>query len=354
MMVIRVDRRHFIAAIGALGVACQARVRGSDLAPHLMTVLGPVALTDTGFTLAHEHVVADLRPWSERAPVEVDRDKILRTVMPYVLQAKHLGCRTIIDCTASNLGRDPRLLQAVARKSGMHIVTTTGLYAAADQQFLPDFAKTATARRFAEMWIDEWTHGIDGSGVRPGLIKLGFNGGALTPVEINLIDAAAETHAKTGLVIGAHVGPWRVPDPGANAFSALQQLDRLESRGVDGSAYIWYHAQNEKQTEHHARAARRGAWVSFDGVAPDSIEAHVGLILNLKSSGVLDHVLVSHDAGWYTIGTKDGGAFKPYSPVFTDLIPRLRQKGFTGDEITRIFVTNPAAAYRIKTRLKAR
>jgi len=345
-----INRRFFLAggaAAGVIGVSAQASATGA----HIMTVLGPLPVADMGFTLSHEHIVADLRPWSERPPVHEDRDKIVSAVMPYVAQAKSLGCRTIIDCTASNLGRDPRVLRAVAAKSGMHITTTTGLYAAADQQFLPDDAKTATVDGLARAWIGEWEKGIDGTGIKPGLIKVGFNGGPLTAIETTLIDAAAVTHARTGLAIGAHVGPWRVPQPGSTALSAMQQLDRLRAHGLDGSAYIWYHAQNEVQTDQHLQAAARGAWISFDGVGPGSIDLHVDLVLRMKAAGRLGQVLVSHDAGWYTIATKDGGVFKPYTPIFTDLIPALKSKGFGDADLAQLFVKNPAQAYQVRKRL---
>ena len=250
------------------------------------------------------------------------------------------------------MGRNPSLLKRLSKASGLNIVTTTGVYAAADQQFLPDYAVTETAQQLADRWIGEWRHGIDGTGVRPGLIKIGINGGELTEVETKIIDAAATAHRATGLTIGAHVGPWRPTPVGYNAQSALGQIDRLDAAAVHASAFIWFHAQNEKDGQTHAEAARRGAWISYDGVAPDTVNQHLALIVQMKAAGLLNHVLVSHDAGWYSIGEPGGGTFRPFTTVFTALVPALKAGGFTNADIETLLVRNPARAYAVRGRLK--
>ena len=83
-------------------------------------------------------------------------------------------------------------------------------------------------------------------GVRPGFIKLGFNGGALSEVERKLIRAGAAAHRATGLTIGAHTGP---------AVAAYEQLAELEAAGVHPSAWIWIHAQNETDPARYNDAA---------------------------------------------------------------------------------------------------
>ena len=97
-------------------------------------------------------------------------------------------------------------------------------------------------------------------------------------------------------------------------------------------------------------AARRGAWISLDGVSPESLGTHLERITTLRDKGLLGRVLVSQDAGWYWVGEPDGGKFRPYDTVFTELIPALRARGFTQAEIDTLFVTNPANAFAIQVR----
>lgn len=109
--------------------------------------------------------------------------------------------------------------------------------------------------------------------MHPGFIKLGFNGGRLTDVERRLIAAAAIAHRETGLTIGAHTGP---------AVSAFEQLAVLESAGVRPSAWIWIHAHQEDDLTQQVKAAGRGAWISFDGVGPDTVAEHVRMVTRLR------------------------------------------------------------------------
>jgi phosphotriesterase-related protein len=200
---------------------------------------------------------------------------------------------------------------------------------------------TDSEASLAQRWIDESRNGIDATGVRPGFIKLGFNGGPLTGAEQKLIRAAAIAHRETGLTIGAHTGP---------AVAAFEQLSILDSAAVHPSAWIWIHAQKEEDPTQHLRAARRGAWVSFDGVGPDSVAAHVKMVTRMRDEGLLHRVLVSHDAGWYHVGEPRGGSFRPFDTVFTAFIPAVRDAGFTDSDIDMLFVKNPANAFSIAVR----
>lgn len=116
------------------------------------------------------------------------------------------------------------------------------------------------------------------------------------------------------------------------------------------SAYIWVHAQNEVEPSHHVRAARSGAWVSFDGFRPGQEDAYVTSIARMREERLLDRVLVSQDAGWYNAGQPRGGEFKPFTPIFTGLIPALREAGFDDADLHTLFVRNPARAFAVRVR----
>ncbi|HEY0506213.1 MAG TPA: hypothetical protein VGD42_22230 [Lysobacter sp.] len=347
-------RREFIAALAAAPFAlalpgCTGSRGATAHAGRVMTVAGPVAPADLGLTLAHEHLYADLRPYAEQVanPLSPDLDEVVEVVLPYLQAIRALGCRTLVDCTATTLGRDPALIRRLSQASGLHMLTVTGAYVAAGGRFIPPYVLQETDEALAARWIGEWNDGIDGTGVRPGLVKLGIEGDPLTDVERKVLRAAARTHLRTGLVIAAHTGPWGEVEPGRNARCAFAQLELLEAAGVAPSAWIWVHAQNEAQGSQHVLAARRGGWVSFDGFRPGQERTYVELIGRMRAERLLDRVLVSQDAGWYNAGQPRGGEFKPFAPLFTALVPALRQAGFDEDDIATVFVRNPARAFAI-------
>jgi len=342
------NRRGFLQAISAATLMnsvmpSRGATRERDAGRYIMTVRGKVAVEDMGTVLTHEHALANFQPYAEwlEAPHAYDREVVIQRVLPHLERIRELGCRTFVDATAVGLGRDPILLRELSRRSRLHLLTVTGNYAAFDYKFLPDYVRTDSVEALADRWIREWHDGIEGTGVRPGFIKLGFNGGALSDVEQKLVHAAAITHRATGLTIGVHTGP---------AVAAYEELAILERAKVDPSAWIWIHAQNENDPARYEDAARRGAWISLDGVSPESLDAHVDRIFGLREKGLLGRVLVSQDAGWYWVGEPDGGKFRPYDTVFTALIPALRARGLTKAEIKTLFVKNPADAFAVRVR----
>lgn len=334
------------AATALLAEGC-ARVgtRGATTtsASRVMTVRGWIDASDTGLTLPHEHALVSFQPYAEwvRQPLAYDRDEVVRVVLPRLRRVRELGCRTFVDATPMNVGRDVVLLRRLSEESGLHVLTPTGNYAARENAFLPPHVFSLTPESLAERWIAEWTDGIDGTGIRPGFIKLGFNGRALSDVERKLIHAAALTHRATGLVIGAHTGP---------AVAALEQLAILERAGVHPSAWIWIHAQGEPDAAQHLAAARRGAWVELDGIDPSSLDRHVEFVMRLRGAGLLDRVLISQDAGWYAVGQRSGHMGRSYEVLFTAFLPALRARGFTAAEIDTLMVRNPASAFAVSVR----
>src|SRR5262249_5621927 len=203
--------------------------------------------------------------------------------LPHLKRVRELGCRTFVECTPAYLGRDPALLKRLAEASGLQVLTNTGYYGAVKGKYLPAHAHTETPDQLAACWLREWKEGIDGTGVWPGFIKIGVDAGPLTAVNRNLVQAAARTHLHSGLTIAAHTG---------DGAAALDELKVLRDEGVGGSAFVWVHAQNEKDAALHARAAEQGAWIEFDGVGPKTIDRHVELVKTMKLHGHLGRALL--------------------------------------------------------------
>jgi phosphotriesterase-related protein len=301
----------------------------------VQTVTGPLPPDRLGVTLMHEHVLVDFIGAEQVSPNRYDPDQVVKTALPRLTEVRALGCETLVDCTPAFIGRDVRVLKRVSDASGVHILTNTGYYGAANDKFLPKHAFTESASQLAARWIHESEHGIDGTDIRPAFMKIGVDEAPLSDVDAKLVKAAAIALKATGLTIASHT------TTGAAAMAELEILDRA---GVPAHRFIWVHAHNEKDGRFHVRAAKAGAWVEFDGIAEDSIARHVDVVRAMKTESLLERVLLSHDAGWYHVGEPGGGEFRPYTTLFTRLLPALEQAGLTKDEIRSMLVDNPRRA----------
>ena len=333
-------RREWLGAALAIVSGCAARGANGPsprdhLADGIQTVAGPIAPDRLGVTLMHEHLLVDFIGAAEVSASRYDPDAVFTAVLPHLQQVRRLGCDTLVECTPAYLGRDPRLLRRLAEVSGVNILSNTGYYGAAKDKHLPAHAFKETAEQLAARWIAEASSGIDTTGIKPAFMKIGVDGSPLSDVDARLVKAAALTHRATGLPIASHTG---------TGAAALEQLDLLERAGVSPRVFIWVHAHGERDGTFHVRAAKRGAWVEFDGVSEASVARHVDLVRRMRAEGLLGHVLVSHDAGWYRVGEPGGGAFRPYDTVFTKLIPAVRAAGIADSEVRQLFVANPRAA----------
>jgi phosphotriesterase-related protein len=307
----------------------------------IMTVNGPVPSGEMGVTLIHEHILVDFIGADSISYNRWDKSDVAKVAIPYLKKIKQLGCKTFVECTPSYLGRDPLLLKLVSDSTALNLITNTGFYGAGNNKFIPAFAFDETADQIANRWIKEWENGIEGTGIRPGFIKIGVGSESLSVLHKKLVIAAARTHLNTGLTIVSHTGP---------SIPAFEQLEILNREGIAPNAFIWVHAQTEKDLSSHIKAAKMGAWISLDGLNDDNIEEYVRMIKNMKESNLLGKVLLSHDAGWYHPGEENGGQFRGYTALFEKLIPRLRNEKFTKSEINQLLVLNPAEAFTIRIR----
>ena len=70
--------------------------------------------------------------------------------------------------------------------------------------------------------------------------------------------------------------------------------------------------------------------------------------------GFGDHLLLSHDAGWYQVGEPHGGKEKirPYTTVSDQLIPALKAAGVDDAALSKLLMDNPAQAFYVRVRRK--
>lgn len=314
-----------------------------DLYPEgtFVTVNGEINPRDAGIALTHEHILVDFTGAKGYDPSKWNRKDVISAVRPFLDQIISRGCSTFVDCTPEYIGRDPLLLKELSDITGLNILTNTGFYGARNNLFLPAYAMDADAETLAGKWTDEFFSGIGNTGIKPGFIKTGVDDGHLSAIHAKLIKAAALTHLRTGLTIASHTG---------SSVPAGEELNILAELGISPEAFIWVHAQVEKEQEKRLQIARKGAWVSLDGLTEDNFPDYLEWLVNFKSEGLLNKVLVSHDAGWYSPGEPGGGKFRGYTVLFDKLLPSLRSNGFNEEDVKALIVSNPARAFGIRVR----
>lgn len=329
--------------------ACQQE-NDSPESLQFISVTGPVFSSDMGRTLIHEHVLVDWIGADSTGYHRWNREEVIEKVLPYLLEASEKGVETIMECTPAYLGRDPLILRELSSRSGVQILTNTGYYGAVENKFMPRHTWEESAEQIAQRWINEFEHGIEDTGIRPGFIKISVKGeGPLSDLHQKIVHAAALAHLETGMIITSHT---------TGDEPAFAQIELLKEFGVSPSAWVWTHSQSGS-LKAQLKAGREGAWISLDNFNYDSsreagekgnLDWFIQRINELKEAKLLHRVLISHDAGYYNPDEQDGGDFRNYTEVFEYLLPSLRENGFTEKDINQILVQNPEEAYGIRVR----
>jgi phosphotriesterase-related protein len=301
----------------------------------IMTVRGPVEPERLGVTLPHEHVMVDFIGAEKTGPHRWNADAVSRVVLPHLLNARNAGVAGFVECTPMYLGRDVRLLKRLSDASGLHIITNTGLY---KEPYLPPYALREDADALAARWIAEWTDGIEGTGMRPGFIKIAVNPGKLVEVQRKIVRAAARCSRATGLTIACHTG---------HGGAALECLEILQEERVRPERFVFVHADAEAEARFHVEVAKAGAWVEYDAIGWRPLADHVRLITAFLAQGYGERLLLSHDAGWFHVGEPNGGDFKPYTPIVKELLPMLEREAVGRMMLRTLTVDNPRRALEV-------
>ena len=259
-------------------------------------------------------------------------------VGPFLAEAFEAGATALVECSTVGVGRNLGILQSLAEVSPIHIVAPTGVYRDA---FIPPSLREINESELAKLWTEELTEGIQGTSVRAGFIKLAVSDDGPTALEIRNLRAAVQASKMTGAVIASHTIGGRV---------AREEMKVLEEAGLDLNRFIWIHAQTERDLVVLKEAAQRGAFVELDSVgAPHQLQDElIETIIALMETGYVDHILLSHDAGWYNPAHPDGlsnEGFRGYTALAQEFLPALSARGVSEEQIRHIKVDNPARAF---------
>ncbi|GAB2744563.1 phosphotriesterase family protein [Sinomonas soli] len=309
------------------------------------TVLGPVPAGRLGVAAVHEALLSVV-PGAEHAfDITMDRAEIFEVLAAKLAAFREAGGGTIVDSTGMFHGRDVRLLEALSRSTGVHIVASTGM---GPEEMLGGYFLTPQtspptpwpAEKFEALFTREVTEGMAVPRIErrgpAGLVATAATRAGMTATDESLVRGAARTAHATGVPLSLRFGQDPLHDLGvaldeglAAGRAVVGGLDRRDA--ADAGAPL--------------AVARRGAFVGLDRVGlnhdGDSLtdDERASLVLDLVAEGHADRILLSSAA----VGVAKGhpGSDVPFSHVLTAFVPLLKGRGLGDEDAQRILVDNP-------------
>jgi phosphotriesterase-related protein len=337
----------------------------TELAGKIQTVLGLIEPDQLGRTLMHEHVLCDIRPPATRTENDLGPEITLentwqinygrglkRAGRKYLLDLediatrevemmKHDGGDAIVELTCGGLSPDPEGLRRIAQGTGVHLVMGCGYYV---NDYQDPRNRQRTADDFAAEMIDQVQVGAWGTDVRAGMIgEIGCQA-PWTDLEKRVMQAALLAAAETGAAINVH--PGRDPD------QPQEVADFIAAAGHPTERIVISHIDRTIFDEPRLlKLAESGVTIEFDLFGQESSyyglsdidmpndATRLRLIRALIEAGHLDRVVISHDICYRTRLASFGG--HGYGHIFRNVMPMMKKRGYSADEIDAILVRNP-------------
>jgi phosphotriesterase-related protein len=332
---------------------------------QIMTVLGPIAPEALGTTLAHEHLLFDLRclwepPPPERAhladalPTPENLEELARDqyhskptlhlddpaiAIEELAAFRDAGGTSIVDVTTDGLAPNPEVLRAISRASGVNVVAGAGSYR---RKSLPDDVDARSTDAIADELERAVREGITGTTVRAGILGELGTSSPIHPFEERQLRAAARVQRSTGVAINVHPQIW--------SHEHLRILDILEEEGANLARVTLSHCDQLVEPAWHARIAERGVLLSFDTFGSEYVyesdgsreptdDERIDCLRRLLDAGRADQLLLSHDVCTRLQLHRHGGS--GFDHLLVDIAPRLRGQGVGDRELALMFVDNP-------------
>jgi phosphotriesterase-related protein len=324
----------------------------------ITTVLGDLAPEELGFCQSHEHLFIGRGRSAEINPVLCidDLSKSLAELEGYY----RAGGRALVDAQPPDCGRDARALAELSRRTGVHIIASTGfhrmIYYPENHTIFKAGADELTSFFLGElnqgMYVEEEPacaepgFGVPAGGQsagRAGQIKTALEKGAFDRQSQKLFIAAAEAAKESGCAVMVHVE--RDADPIALA-------DFLQKEGLAPEQLIFCHLDRAiGDLGVHRELCRRGAYLEYDTIGRPkyhSDEREAEIVLQMTEAGFAGQLLMSLDVTRARLSSYGGSPGLCH--LIESFIPLLKSRGLTEDHIRLFFADNPSKAFARDTK----
>jgi phosphotriesterase-related protein len=298
------------------------------------TALGPVKVDALGPVLMHEHLYYDegaKGTLTEQQANYTDRQAMVDAIVAGLKALKASGGNTIIDASPRGLSRDPELAKECAEKAGVNIILATGVFTS---PLVPEDVKTKSVNDLAKEWIGEIENGMEGTGVKAGIIKIAMApGNKLLPLEETAIRAAARAARKTGVLLECH-------DTWAPKFPEVIRVAKEEKLPLN--RLVWVHADSTGVLQAAIDAAKQGVWLDIDSASLVTIPGRTQFIKGLVDAGLTGQILLSQD--YYAYRLSDGQANGAWAELYTGFKEYALSHGLDEVTLNQLMIENPHRA----------
>tara|TARA_B110000438_G_C15813832_1_gene650968 strand:+ start:2369 stop:3592 length:1224 start_codon:yes stop_codon:yes gene_type:complete len=345
-------------------------ISSEERSGKVQTVLGLVEPESLGITITHEHLIADgSAVWFSEPEGEIEMKMAYepvsmknlwwvrfnrfsnldnfrlteeREAIKEAIMFKEAGGGTIVDLTTNGHGRDPVKLKHVGQATGVNVIMATGWYIAASH---PDELSKMSEQEMTERMVRDITVGVGNTGIRAGIIgEIGCSV-PLHDTERRILHAAVAAQRQTGAPLNIHPSPIEK--------GLLENIQILENAGADPGRTIISHVDGGGfKIDTLKKLAKAGYYLEFDTFGyvhwmrtkawntflPNDAQ-RIEQIMELIADGYLEKILISHDIYFKDVRSAYGG--HGTSHILRNIVPAMRAKGITEEQIHKILVENP-------------
>jgi phosphotriesterase-related protein len=303
------------------------------------TLGGPLDTSELGTVLMHEHVfniTAEIQiahpgfnGWDPEVEIPRAQEKLR--------EVKQAGIDTLVELSPIGLGRSLELIRGACEGTGLGVVLATGLYT---YDVLPrpwHFSGPGTMLDGEEpldtLMRADLTDGIEGSGVKPGILKCAIDAAGLTEHVERVVRSVCRIHRETGTPVCVHTS-----SPHERGRDALRVL---REEGVDPARVMLAHCGDTTDLGYLEEMAASGALLGMDRFGLDILlpfEERVSTVVAMCERGHADKMILSQDASCFTDWFPPG-LIEQVSPnwyylhVTQDVIPALMERGVSQEQV---------------------
>jgi len=298
------------------------------------TVTGEILPEQMGITSVHEHIPLNFESGQ--------RAKSMAFAIAELKKAKENGLQTIVEVSPT---RDAAGLREVSNATGINVICCTGYYVLNKEQ------QSLTVEEFETHMNKEIEEGIQGTSIRPAVIKVAAKGLPITPAEKNVLIAAARVQKRYKLPICTHA-----------VSGCAEQQQILEEAGADlnyvyfshvEATFGWSGRNVEQQIDYLECVVKKGSTLSFNNFGnwnhtkPEDLAL---IIRELTKRGYDDRMVATMDLTWlFENGdlkilwgdTNDDGNDRTYSYLLRKAVPWMRENRISKKSVNKFIQDNP-------------
>jgi phosphotriesterase-related protein len=312
----------------------------------IVTVLGDISPGELGFCHSHEHLsINEGRPFQVNPALLIDDEA--RTARELAI-FRRAGGRSIADAQPLGCGRDAAVLRRLARRTGVHIIASTGFHKM--EFYAPDhWIHETPADRLADWFRLELKQGMfEGADraaplrrtdVRAGQVKAALDRGGFEGQKRLVVAAAAAVKA-TGAPLTVHI---------ENGSDPLALADFLADMGVAPDKTAFCHMDRTvADLDAHKELCGRGVYMEYDTIGRDKYHddlTEARIVSEMLDAGHGKRLLMGLDVTRRRMLSYGGQIGLGY--IKERFIPLLLRRGLSPAQVDDVFIHNPARFFTI-------